>query len=77
MSFLQFMFAPAGQPWYAGAFWSNQTQWTVVTLPVFILSARKIIRGNKRRHEDLKAYISAEHQKSRQHYEKLLAGKRK
>ena len=31
--FFRYMFLPQGQPWYTGAFWSNQTQWTIVTLP--------------------------------------------
>lgn len=50
MDFFHFMFLPQGQPWFTGAFWSNQTQWTIVTLPslVFLL-----YRLEKRHHKHI------------------------
>jgi hypothetical protein len=35
------MVSPVGSPWYTGAFWSNQFQWTVVWLPTLVVLYRK------------------------------------
>ena len=41
IGFYQYMFQPQGQPFFTGAFWSNQTQWTIVWLPTLIVLYRK------------------------------------
>ena len=75
--FLHYMFLPHGQPWYTGAFWSNQTQWTLVWIPSLIFTYwRGVKRGNKH-HEALKAHISAEHAASREHLENHLANRKR
>lgn len=68
MNFFHFMFLPQGQPWFTGAFWSNQTQWTIVTLPsiVFLLYRiekrhRKHVRLLKESHENQMAFIKSQH----------------
>jgi hypothetical protein len=33
--FIKYMFD--GSPWYTGAFWSNQVQWTLVMLPSLLV----------------------------------------
>lgn len=66
------MFAPSGQPWYTGAFWSNQTQWAAVTLPVYGYTFWRFVKGQRERHEDLKSHITSEHEKSRKHLEKSI-----
>lgn len=75
--FYHFMFDPKGQPWYNGAFWSNQTQWTVVWVPTVIFAYWRGTKKANKRHQDLKTHISHEHNKSRRHLEKQLSTKRK
>lgn len=57
LQFLQYMFAPVGEPWWQGAFWSNQLQWTVVTLPSLVVGLWRLDHRNKKRHEDLKRHV--------------------
>lgn len=53
-SFFHYMFAPQGQPWYTGAFWSNQVQWTLVTLPSLIGIVVRMEVHHKRHMQELK-----------------------
>ena len=41
LAFYHYMFQPQGAPWFTGAFWSNQTQWTIVWLPTLVIMYRK------------------------------------
>jgi len=54
MTFLTYMFAPTGQPWYTGAFWSNQTQWFVVTLPSLLVILWRIEKHHKHQLREIK-----------------------
>lgn len=57
IDFLRYMFWPDSGPWFTGAFWSNQLQWTVVTLPVMVWGWWKMERNHVKRHEKLRAEL--------------------
>jgi hypothetical protein len=57
------MFWPTDGPWYAGGFWGNQTQWTVVTLPTVIIAVIKLERGHKRRHDEQLKHLTRIHER--------------
>lgn len=62
--FLRYMFWPDGAPWYTGAFWSNQVQWTVVTLPTVVWAWWKLERSHRKRHEELRRDLGLDQSKA-------------
>lgn len=57
LGFWHYMFAPIAQPFYTGAFWSNQVQWTVVTLPTLFIALRRMEARHQKRHEELTEHL--------------------
>ena len=57
LEFWHFMFAPTGAPWFTGAFWSNQTQWTVVWIPSLIW----LVIKQKQHHKKMEDGMAALH----------------
>lgn len=84
IQFWHFFFQPTSGAWYTGNVWGNMVAWVICGVFAFIYGRRKIIKWHKanikreqERHEDLKAHISAEHTKSRQHLENHLAKRKR
>jgi hypothetical protein len=84
MNFWHFFFQPTTGPWYTGNVWGNMVAWVICGVFAIIWGRRKIIKWDKkrkaddeRRHQDMKAHITYEHEKSRKHLENHLAKKHK
>jgi hypothetical protein len=54
MGFLHYMFLPIHQAWYVGAFWSNQVQWALVTLPSLLFLLWRIEKHHREHMKELR-----------------------
>lgn len=77
-------FAPNGQPWETGSVWSNMVAWVICGIIAIVWARRKLIKWDRHReavdqerHEDMKAHISHEHDKSRKHLEETMAKRKR
>lgn len=58
--FLKYMFWPDGAPFWTGAVWANQVQWTLVTLPTLALGLWRLDRRHAKRHRELERKLTSE-----------------